>query len=207
MPSERAKSYANSHSTLVAPELLAIALLAVFVLGYIQSRANTAGVALEDFFDCERAFADVRRLVAFGPRPSGSQALGRTGEFIMTELRAAGATGVWTPRADANKRPVMVWVHGGGFSEDSARDTWYDGATLAGPGDIVVVTLQYRLGAFGFLKLAGIGGEDYAGSGNLGIWIRSRRSNGCSRTLRHLATIRTMSHCLANRQARRARGS
>ena len=92
MPSERAKSYANSHRTLVAPELLAIALLAVFVLDYIQSRPNTAGVTLEGSFDCERAFADVRRLVAFGPRPSGSEALWRTREFIVAELRTAGAT-------------------------------------------------------------------------------------------------------------------
>ena len=92
MPSERAKSYTYSHRTLVAPELLAIALLTVFVLGYIQSRPNTAGVDLEGSFDCERAFADVRRLVAFGPRPSGSEALGRIREFIVAELRTAGAT-------------------------------------------------------------------------------------------------------------------
>jgi Zn-dependent M28 family amino/carboxypeptidase len=92
MLSERAKSYTNSHRTLVASELLAGALLAVAVLGYIQSRPNTAGVALQGTFDCERAFADVRRLVAFGPRPSGSEALGRTREFIVAELRTAGAT-------------------------------------------------------------------------------------------------------------------
>ena len=79
------------------------------------------------------------------------------------------AVNVWTPRADAKKRPVMVWIHGGGFSEGTARNTWYDGATLAGRGDIVVVTLQYRVGAFGFLELGEIGGEDYAESGNLGI--------------------------------------
>jgi Zn-dependent M28 family amino/carboxypeptidase len=90
--SERAKSYANSHRTLVASEFLAIALLAVSGLGYIQSRPNTAGCALEGSFDCERAFADVRRLVAFGPRPSGSEALERTREFIIAELRAAGAS-------------------------------------------------------------------------------------------------------------------
>jgi Zn-dependent M28 family amino/carboxypeptidase len=92
MLSARPKSYTYSHRTLVAPELLAIALLTVFVLGYIQSRPNTAGVDLEASFDCERAFADVRRLVAFGPRPSGSEALGRTREFIVAELRTAGAT-------------------------------------------------------------------------------------------------------------------
>jgi hypothetical protein len=92
VPSERAKSYTYSHRTLVAPELLAIAVLAVSVLAYIQSRPNTAGVDLEGSFDCHRAFADVRRLVAFGPRPSGSEALGSTREFIIAELCAAGVT-------------------------------------------------------------------------------------------------------------------
>jgi para-nitrobenzyl esterase len=79
------------------------------------------------------------------------------------------AVNVWTPQADAKKRPVMVWIHGGGFAGGSARNTWYDGATLAGRGDIVVVTLQYRLGAWGFLELSEIGGQEYAESGNLGL--------------------------------------
>lgn len=79
------------------------------------------------------------------------------------------AVNIWTPQADAKKRPVMVWIHGGGFAGGSARNTWYDGATLAGRGDIVVVTLQYRLGAWGFLELSEIGGQEYAESGNLGL--------------------------------------
>ena len=78
------------------------------------------------------------------------------------------AVNVWTPQADVKKRPVMVWIHGGGFAGGSARNTWYDGATLARRGDIVVVTLQYRLGAWGFLELSEIGGQGYAESGNLG---------------------------------------
>ncbi len=79
------------------------------------------------------------------------------------------AVNIWTPQADAKKRPVMVWIHGGGFIGGSARNTWYDGATLAGRGDIVVLTLQYRLGAWGFLELSEIGGQEYAESGNLGL--------------------------------------
>jgi para-nitrobenzyl esterase len=79
------------------------------------------------------------------------------------------AVNVWTPQADAKKRPVLVWIHGGGFVEGSARNTWYDGATLAGRGDVVVVSLQYRLGAWGFLELADFGGPGYAESGNLGL--------------------------------------
>src|SRR6516162_9734431 len=90
------------------------------------------------------------------------------------------AVNVWTPAADAKRRPVMVFVHGGAFIEGSARNTGYDGAVLARRGDLVVVTLQYRLGPFGFLELSEIGGSEYAGSGNNGIrdqvaalrWVR-----------------------------------
>lgn len=91
------------------------------------------------------------------------------------------AVNVWTPMADDKKRPVMVWIHGGGFIEGSARNTWYDGAQLAGRGDVVVVTVQYRLGAWGFLDVSAIGGQDFSESGNLGLldqiaalkWVKS----------------------------------
>lgn len=67
------------------------------------------------------------------------------------------------------RRPVMVWIHGGGCVEGSARNTWYDGAALAKRGDVVVVRLQYRLGAWGFLELSDLGRPEYGESGNLGI--------------------------------------
>jgi para-nitrobenzyl esterase len=76
---------------------------------------------------------------------------------------------VWTPGIDGRKRPVMVFIHGGAFIEGSARNSWYDGAALARRGNVVVVTLQYRLGALGFLELKRVGGDDVAASGNLGI--------------------------------------
>ena len=75
---------------------------------------------------------------------------------------------VWTPALDG-RRPVMVWLHGGAFIEGSARNAWYNGAALAAAGDVVVVTLQYRLGVFGFLHLAEVGGPEFAESGNLGL--------------------------------------
>ena len=87
---------------------------------------------------------------------------------------------VWTPRADAKARPVMVFIHGGALEEGSAEDSWYDGGTLAERGDVVVMSLQYRLGAFGFLELGEVGGGRFADSGNLGLldqiealrWVR-----------------------------------
>ena len=87
---------------------------------------------------------------------------------------------VWTPALDGRRRPVMVWLHGGALIEGSARNAWYNGAALATAGDVVIVTVQYRLGAFGFLYLAEVGGPDFAESGNLGLldqvealrWVR-----------------------------------
>lgn len=76
---------------------------------------------------------------------------------------------VWTPGTDGARRPVMVFIHGGAFIEGSARNSWYDGAALARRGDVVIVTLQYRLGALGFLELRQVGGDKFSASGNLGI--------------------------------------
>ncbi len=58
---------------------------------------------------------------------------------------------IWTPAADGAKRPVMVWIHGGGFSTGSSAQLLYRGDRLARNGDVVVVTINYRLGSFGFL--------------------------------------------------------
>jgi para-nitrobenzyl esterase len=76
---------------------------------------------------------------------------------------------VWSPGADDKKRPVMVWIHGGAFVSGSGSSSWYDGTSFASQGDVVVVTINYRLGILGFLHLGEIGGEEYATSGNCGI--------------------------------------
>ena len=60
---------------------------------------------------------------------------------------------VWTPACDGAKRPVMVWLHGGAFVLGAGSHGIYNGRALAGR-DVVVVTINYRLGAFGFLALA-----------------------------------------------------
>lgn len=71
---------------------------------------------------------------------------------------------VWTPAIDGGARPVMVWIHGGGWTEESAADLLYHGDVLAARGDVVVVSVEYRLGAFGFSYFA-----DIPGSGNAGL--------------------------------------
>jgi para-nitrobenzyl esterase len=77
---------------------------------------------------------------------------------------------VWTPALnDGQARPVMVWFHGGGFTAGSGGDVRYDGTNLAHKHDVVVVTVNERLNAFGFLYLGQLGGERYADSGNAGL--------------------------------------
>jgi para-nitrobenzyl esterase len=90
---------------------------------------------------------------------------------------------VWT-NSLSGKRPVMVWLHGGGFTSGNGGYTMYDGANLARKRDVVAVTLNHRLNAFGYLYLAGAGGEKYANSSNLGMtdivlalqWVRDNIS-------------------------------
>ncbi|HEX5228151.1 MAG TPA: carboxylesterase/lipase family protein [Bryobacteraceae bacterium] len=77
---------------------------------------------------------------------------------------------VWTPSAThEHKRPVMVWLHGGGFTSGSGGFKIYDGVNLAGRHDVVVVTVNHRLNAFGYLYLADLGGAKFASSSNVGM--------------------------------------
>ncbi|MEI9970107.1 MAG: carboxylesterase/lipase family protein [Terracidiphilus sp.] len=76
---------------------------------------------------------------------------------------------LWTPQlGSSNKRPVMVWLHGGACSYGSGSWPAYDGHNLASRHDVVVITVNHRLGAFGYLYLGELGGEKYATSGNVG---------------------------------------
>jgi len=77
---------------------------------------------------------------------------------------------IWTPAlADGKKRPVMVWLHGGGYTNGNGiEQDGYDGENLARKGDIVFVSINHRLGPIGFSDLSGVGGEQYAHSGNVG---------------------------------------
>ena len=77
---------------------------------------------------------------------------------------------VWTSAiADGQKRPVMVWLHGGGYTNGNGiEQDGYMGENLARKGDIVFVSINHRLGPIGFSDLSGVGGEKYKDSGNVG---------------------------------------
>ncbi|MDE7344287.1 MAG: carboxylesterase/lipase family protein [Alistipes sp.] len=120
----------------------------------------------------------IRSSRAYGPTcPQGERAGWRNDELAFSFAWDDGYAGedclrvnVWTPGlADGKRRPVMVWLHGGGYSAGSGQELpSYDGANLARRGDVVVVTLNHRLNVLGFLDLSSYGGK-YARSGNAGL--------------------------------------
>lgn len=87
---------------------------------------------------------------------------------------------IWTPATEGPARPVMVWIHGGAYLMGANSDAMYDGARLAAAAGVVLVSINYRLGALGFLHLADLLGPGYADSSNLALldqlealrWIR-----------------------------------
>ena len=88
---------------------------------------------------------------------------------------------VFTPAlGGGRKRPVMVWLHGGGFSTGSGSRPILDGTNLARTGDVVVVTINHRLNVFGFTYLGEALGSEFALSGAVGLldivaalqWVR-----------------------------------
>lgn len=92
---------------------------------------------------------------------------------------------VWSSGlGEAAKRPVMVWLHGGAYSNASGSQIAFDGTNLARKHDVVVVTLNHRLNVFGFTYLTELGAEKYADSSNLGMrgiilalhWVRDNIS-------------------------------
>jgi len=126
----------------------------------------------------------VREAMEFGPRsPQGPSGL--IPEVAAVDRRESASEdclrlNVWTAGVGAGHRPVMVWLHGGGYSQGSGAFTIYDGANLACRHDVVVVTVNHRLNVFGYLYLAGLGGDKYANSSNVGMldivlaleWVR-----------------------------------
>ena len=127
-------------------------------------------------------WSGVRDAARFGPSASQNGAL--VGPLMSLGISRTGEDclylNVWTPAADRGRRPVLVWIHGGAFVLGSGSQMLYDGATLARRGDVVVVTVNYRLGALGFLRLRDRFGERLPASGNEGLldqvaaleWVR-----------------------------------
>jgi para-nitrobenzyl esterase len=120
-------------------------------------------------------WTDVRDTTAYGDQSPQAPARGFMEEEMVSLDRSPMSEdclrlNVWTTGlTDGRKRPVMVWFHGGGFSGGSGGNVRYDGSHLAERHDVVLVTVNHRLNAFGFLYLAKLGGEKFADSGNAGM--------------------------------------
>jgi para-nitrobenzyl esterase len=123
-------------------------------------------------------WSGVRSAERFGPAPiqpanpvNGRGAPAECGEDCLY-------INVWTPWVDDQRRPVMVWFHGGAFLFGAGSS--YNGAALARRGNVVVVTVNYRLGLFGWLRGIDVCGETLPSSGNTGLsdqlaaleWVR-----------------------------------
>jgi para-nitrobenzyl esterase len=137
-------------------------------------------------------WAGVRSTLQYGPTcPTRWTSTGDESRFVyepdlgfMSE--SCLVANVWTPGINDNKkRPVLVWMHGGGFFHGSSQEIKaYDGEMLSRSGDVVVVSFNHRLNTLGFLNLSEFGPE-YANSGNIGMmdlvfllgWVRDNVAN------------------------------
>ncbi|MGH0035286.1 MAG: carboxylesterase/lipase family protein [Myxococcota bacterium] len=131
-----------------------------------------------------RAWAGARPATAFGP---SAPQLSPAGRLVRTLIGAGAAQSedclslnVWTPAPGGPPRPVLVWIHGGAFVMGSGSTRLYSGSRIARRGDLVVVTLNYRLGALGFLNARELASGHELPAANLGTldqiaaleWVR-----------------------------------
>lgn len=113
--------------------------------------------------ECTQSPTPLQQMLGGDPRPQSE-------DCLTLNVFAPGGPGI---------HPVMVWIHGGGFTSGSGSIPWYHAQRVAERG-VVVVTINYRLGPLGFLDLSAVLGERYATSGNAGIadqiaalaWVR-----------------------------------
>jgi para-nitrobenzyl esterase len=125
-----------------------------------------------------QSWTGVRDALKFGPPSPQPGRVARGNEPAPDENCLV--LNVWTPAADGRSRPVMFYSHGGGFTTGSGGAAYQDGGNLARTFDVVVVATNHRLGLMGYLYLGGLGGEEFATSGNQGLldirdglrWVR-----------------------------------
>jgi para-nitrobenzyl esterase len=127
------------------------------------------------------AWTGVRDALAYGPSAPQVSANPRGPAGSPGESEDCLVLNVFTPELSGGRnRPVMVWLHGGGFATGSGSGPIIDGTNLARTGDVVVVSINHRLNVFGFTYLGELAGSDFALSGGVGMldtvaalqWVR-----------------------------------
>jgi para-nitrobenzyl esterase len=112
-----------------------------------------------------------KEYAAISPQPlmPGGTAIGTPSFGDQPQSEDCLFLNVWTPGMDDGKRPVFFWIHGGGFYIGSGTEGFLDEGVLARRGGVVVVSINYRLGAFGFLNLNEVTGGKIPATGNEGL--------------------------------------
>lgn len=119
-----------------------------------------------------QAWPGVREAKDFGPaapQPKQQLMAQLVGGPQYPESEDCLSLNIWAPAAPGEALPVMVFIHGGAYETGSGALPWYDGSSFARRGDVLLVTINYRLGPLGFLHLGDILGPEFAQSGNLGL--------------------------------------
>ncbi|HNL32649.1 MAG TPA: carboxylesterase family protein, partial [Pseudomonadales bacterium] len=116
-------------------------------------------------------WSGVRDAIDYGPwAPQRSSTLdGVMGAEQAAQSEDCLTLNLWSPGLDQVRRPVMVWIHGGSFARGSGGQGLFEGHALSRHGDLVVVTLNYRLGVFGFSHLATATAGAVPATGNEGL--------------------------------------
>jgi para-nitrobenzyl esterase len=130
-------------------------------------------------------WAGERDATAYGP--TAPQTVGTSGgrPGVPAEDEDCLVLNVFTPSVSGGKRPVMVWLHGGGFSSGSGSSPINDGTSMAHTSDVVVVTINHRLNVLGSTYLGEAAGADFGLSGSVGMldivaaleWVRENISH------------------------------
>ncbi|MBV8160975.1 MAG: carboxylesterase/lipase family protein [Acidimicrobiia bacterium] len=120
-----------------------------------------------------RPWTGVRDATRFGPMAPQNQGamerlLGAPPQAMDEDCLTLN---IWTPACDDARRPVMVWIHGGAFLFGTGATPWYNGRSFA-RDDVVLVTINYRLGAFGFLHIDGQGNNGILDQVAALEWVR-----------------------------------
>ena len=141
------------------------------------------------------AWTGVRDAVQWGNKSPQIAAAGQATTIMYLDYTEGGlgrqsedclVLNVWSKAGrDGGKRPVMVRIHGGGFSTGTGNHPMYWGHASAQRGDVIYVSMNHRLGALGYLDLSQVGGAPYAHSGNAGMldlvaaleWVRDNAEN------------------------------